>query len=169
MQNTPSPSPSRLRTTGLLRQPTAVVLSAALVFGGCTFSSDNRANDLASATPTPLPSDQLVDEEPAPNADEADEVAAAADEAAEVAAAEDPEEDQPELLPPPDWVTISGVEEALNVRGGPGTDFDVLGQVALGETVGTTGNQEGPADATWLEIVFEGQEGWIFASYSTPA
>jgi uncharacterized protein YraI len=47
----------------------------------------------------------------------------------------------------------------VNVRTGPGTEFRILGVLAPGDTadiVGTSGD-----DAEWLEIDFEGQNGWV--------
>lgn len=48
----------------------------------------------------------------------------------------------------------------LNVRSGPGTDYDRIGSLENGVTVVIL-EQEG----TWLRIEFEGQEGWVYSKY----
>ncbi len=47
----------------------------------------------------------------------------------------------------------------VNVRSGPGTEFNILGVLVPGETadiVGSSGD-----DHEWLEIAFEGESGWV--------
>lgn len=47
----------------------------------------------------------------------------------------------------------------VNVRTGPGTDFEVIGALVAGQTadiIGTSGN-----DNEWLQINFNGEPGWI--------
>lgn len=46
----------------------------------------------------------------------------------------------------------------VNVRSGPGTDFEPLGTLRPGETAAITGRTE---DNEWLQIDFNGQEGWV--------
>jgi uncharacterized protein YraI len=49
----------------------------------------------------------------------------------------------------------------VNVRSGPGTQYTVLGVLTFGDSVDITGQN---ADATWLRVNFNGQEGWVSAS-----
>ena len=45
---------------------------------------------------------------------------------------------------------------SLNVRGGPGTSYDVLGTLANGTVVTITGNSDG-----WYRIQYNGTDGWV--------
>lgn len=53
---------------------------------------------------------------------------------------------------------------AMNIRGGPGTNYDVVGYATAGEELIVTGKN---ADETWWRIELEGQEVWIYAFYVT--
>lgn len=46
------------------------------------------------------------------------------------------------------------------MRGGPGTGFDVVGQVSAGERTDVIAVNE---DGTWLQIRYAGGEGWVLA------
>ena len=49
--------------------------------------------------------------------------------------------------------------ETVNVRAGPGTNYEVLGKVEIGDTFAPNGrNQAGD----WLRFRFEGREGWVY-------
>lgn len=52
--------------------------------------------------------------------------------------------------------------ENINVRNGPGTDFDRVGSLPAGAAVGVTGEQDG-----WYQIEFAGGVGWILGEYTT--
>jgi uncharacterized protein YgiM (DUF1202 family) len=59
-------------------------------------------------------------------------------------------------------------DDTVNVRSGPGTNYDVLGQLTSGETVRVTGRN---ADSTWWQIVFTDApdgKGWVFGQLVTP-
>ena len=129
------------------------MLVAGLALAGCTYSSNDRSSELASATSTsvPEPSTVAIATATAPPGD--------GDQGAETPTP------GPTNPPPPDWVAIVGVEVALNVRAGPGTDEAVLGQAEKGLTLATTGNKTGAGDEAWIEVVFEGDPGWVFAAY----
>ena len=69
--------------------------------------------------------------------------------------------------------TISGpavlVTETVNVRAGPGTEFDVVGQYYRGQRAPATGKNAEPP--TWWQVVYEaapGQRGWVSAQYAVP-
>jgi N-acetylmuramoyl-L-alanine amidase len=46
----------------------------------------------------------------------------------------------------------------VNVRSGPGTDFELLGMLRSGETAPITGRTE---DNEWLQVEFNDQPGWV--------
>lgn len=47
----------------------------------------------------------------------------------------------------------------VNVRSGPSTQYDVIGQLQDGAIVPVTGRSD--EDSNWLRIDFEGREGWV--------
>lgn len=49
----------------------------------------------------------------------------------------------------------------VNVRGGAGRSFAVLGQVRPGDALDITGRN---TDGSWLRVNFNGQEGWVSAN-----
>jgi ABC-type branched-subunit amino acid transport system substrate-binding protein len=74
------------------------------------------------------------------------------------------EEDEPIITPTPTaTATPAGVVATIisnvqNVRSGPSTDFEVIGQLDEGEQVQIIG---ATTDFSWLVIQFRGQQGWI--------
>ncbi len=50
----------------------------------------------------------------------------------------------------------------LNVRGGPGTGYVILGQIHDGDTLPIIGRTP---SGGWLETVYSDRRGWIFAEY----
>ncbi len=75
---------------------------------------------------------------------------------------------QPTPAPPAEGVAqLTVTAAALNVRTGPGTDYDIVGVLVSGQKVEITGRN---ADATWYQIKFAGAEGgvgWVSATYVT--
>ncbi len=61
--------------------------------------------------------------------------------------------------------TARDVKENGRVRSGPGSTFGVLGTVAAGDQVLVTGANEA---GDWLQIRFDGQEGWIAEFLTEP-
>jgi TolB protein len=51
----------------------------------------------------------------------------------------------------------------LNVRNGPGTAYPVIGELSLGDSVEVVGKN---AAGDWLQIAYNGQEGWVAAAYT---
>ncbi|MEP7291820.1 MAG: SH3 domain-containing protein, partial [Chloroflexota bacterium] len=47
----------------------------------------------------------------------------------------------------------------VNVRRGPGTQYDIIGQLTSGNDVQITGRSD--AESNWLRINFDGSEGWV--------
>ena len=58
-------------------------------------------------------------------------------------------------------VTILG---DMNIREGPGTEYDRIGGATAGEEFTITGKS---ADGEWWQIDFDGEAGWIYAPYVT--
>lgn len=52
--------------------------------------------------------------------------------------------------------------ENINVRRGPGTNFDRVGSLPAGAAIEVIGEQGG-----WYEIEFAGETGWVFGEYTT--
>ena len=75
--------------------------------------------------------------------------------------ASDPETAAPET----EGATVTVLGD-MNIRSGPGTDFDRIGGAAEGEVFAITGKSP---DGEWWQIEFDGQSGWIFAPYVTAA
>jgi ABC-type branched-subunit amino acid transport system substrate-binding protein/uncharacterized protein YgiM (DUF1202 family) len=65
---------------------------------------------------------------------------------------------QPSPTPTPDGVVGTVISAVLNVRSGPGTNFDILGQLRQGEQVRILGAN---IDFSWAVIEFRGQQAWI--------
>ena len=57
----------------------------------------------------------------------------------------------------PDGPSVSS-GQLINVRGGPGTAYQVVGQVSPGQYYAVTGKNE---DNDWWQIDFNGQQGWV--------
>ena len=56
--------------------------------------------------------------------------------------------------------------DVLNVRGGPGTAYTVVGRAKAGQTYPITGKS---ADGKWLVIDQNGKQGWVFSQYAKPS
>lgn len=65
---------------------------------------------------------------------------------------------EPTSTPTPEGVVGTVVSDVLNVRTGPGTNFDILGRLSRGEQVPILGAN---LDFTWAVIIFRGQQAWI--------
>jgi uncharacterized protein YraI len=74
-----------------------------------------------------------------------------------------PAEPEPELpTPEPDpQVTVSSM---MNVRAGPGTNYNIIGSANAGQTFRVTGRNP---ENTWWQIDFNGQPGWLFGDLVT--
>lgn len=79
-----------------------------------------------------------------------------------------PIEPTPTLVPPaPSVARLTVNVNALNVRRGPGTNYDVVGVMLLGQEAEIVGRN---ADATWWQIKFPGVKegtGWTSAAFVT--
>lgn len=59
------------------------------------------------------------------------------------------------------WIEVSA--NVLNVRNGPGFDFDQIGQIKAGERYRVMGAS---ADYSWLVIEYQGSFGWVRTEYT---
>jgi uncharacterized protein YgiM (DUF1202 family) len=60
-------------------------------------------------------------------------------------------------------VTVTPVVD-LNVRGGPGVQYDVVGWLRVGQAAQAVGRNQ---DGSWLKILHENRYGWVNATYTT--
>lgn len=65
---------------------------------------------------------------------------------------------QPTPTPVPEGVVITIESARQNVRTGPGTEYDILGQVTQGDQFQVIGAN---LDFTWVVIEYRGQNGWL--------
>jgi uncharacterized protein YraI len=61
-------------------------------------------------------------------------------------------------------LTVKEGNDAINVRSGPDTSYDQIGQLQKGQTAPITGKN---ADATWWQINLNEQPGWVFGELVT--
>ena len=59
--------------------------------------------------------------------------------------------------------TSSG--KSVRMRGGPGTEYDVIDRVPNGASVETYSQMQNPAGERWTEIGYHGATGWIMSRY----
>ncbi len=59
----------------------------------------------------------------------------------------------------PDGVVITVRNQVINVRSGPGTDYEILGQLRQGEQARVIGTSQ---DLQWVVIEFRATQGWMF-------
>ena len=56
------------------------------------------------------------------------------------------------------------INSAMNVRGGPGTNYNIVGAASQGDRYPVTGKNN---DGSWWQINFNGQQGWVFGDLVT--
>ena len=61
---------------------------------------------------------------------------------------------------------VATINDDLNVRAGPGTEYARIGGAHAGEQYPITGRDE---TGEWLRVDFNGQNGWVFAQFVTAA
>lgn len=136
---TRTPAPTFTPTTEVAQQP----LDPAAI----------AAAQTAAAEQQPAPADPNA--QPAPVDPNAQATPAAADPNAQPAPAEAA---TPEPSPTPAAAQVTA-SDVLNVRGGPGTNYNIIGSLTAGQTMRVTGkNQAGD----WWQIDYNGQAGWVF-------
>lgn len=135
----------------------AVLGLVALVAMGCTATSNNRADEIANATATVAPTaEPTAVGDPGADGDATEEDSGAVEQGTVA---------PPTPVPTPGWVVVEGVDVALNVREGPGTDNPILFEAPLGFTMRTTGNSEQVGDGLWLEVDTDQGIGWAFSAF----
>lgn len=151
-----------------------VLVVAAVVLAACSFGATPEP-PLPTTTPVPTftPTVEVViapvDPGAAAAARAAEEAATATQAAAnpqEAAAATDtPVAAEPTATdtPAPAEASLT-VNSAMNIRGGPGTNYNVIGSANAGQRFPVTGKN--PA-GDWWQINFNGQVGWVFAQLVT--
>ena len=70
-------------------------------------------------------------------------------------------EPSPTPFPEPTTPTAYVVVDLANLRGGPGTDFSIEGQVTAGAALPISGRD--PAHSDWWQVTNEGKVSWIYA------
>jgi uncharacterized protein YraI len=60
--------------------------------------------------------------------------------------------------------TLLSVDQIVNVRSGPGTAFEVLGQISAGQSHWVSGRTSG---SDWWQIEFNNGNGWVFGQLAT--
>ena len=103
----------------------------------------------APATPVPPAATAVVITASAP--------AATADSAP--APTDTPVPPSPTLSPTPASASLTVASDTVNVRGGPGTNYAVLGRLQQGQTFPITGKN---AAGDWWEFDYSGRTGWVF-------
>ncbi|MDI9549243.1 MAG: SH3 domain-containing protein, partial [Chloroflexota bacterium] len=133
-----------------------ISLLLALLLGACGPSAAPPVPTRAPAptfTPTPegppLPADPAVEQPPAEAVVE------------ELPPAEPTPTDTPPPPPPPTPTPAAEViiNTNMNVRGGPGTNYNIIGAASAGERYVVTGRNDA---GNWWQIDFQGQNGWVF-------
>lgn len=67
------------------------------------------------------------------------------------------------VVPAPGGLTFTALYE-LNVRGGPGTNFDALSRIPAGSVVQIVGRTN---DSSWLQVNANGVTGWVSAQFGS--
>lgn len=114
-----------------------------------------------AATPTPVPNTQVVF---VPTAAVVIPTVTPAPTQAPATPTTPPTEPPPTAAPTTDTSPRFTVSSGANVRGGPGTNYPIVGGVAAGEIVPVIGRS---ADSQWLVVSFAGSEGWVAAFVGT--
>ncbi len=151
-----------------------VVISLCLLFGltGCLGMFAPEAEPL-EPTRTPIPTFTPTEAVAEVDAVATEVVAMAATETAAPAAPGVTEEAAPPTeTPPPAEPTATPTPEAaiavttqgMNVRGGPGTNYPILGAAQAGEQYVITGKDQ---SGTWWQVTYNGQNGWLFGELVT--
>lgn len=81
--------------------------------------------------------------------------------------AEQPSQPAPEPTPTNTPVPVAEVviNSNMNVRAGPGTNYNVVGAATQGQRYRVTGRNN---DSSWWEIDYNGRVGWVFSQLVTP-
>ena len=139
-----------------LRLPTFLLL--ALLFTAC--GSRGASVEPALPTNTPVPTFTSTPVGPAPASGGGQ---TSSQTPSQPAATPAPVAPAATATPEAATVTIGNV--LMNVRGGPGTNYNVIGTASPGQQYRITGKNPGLGD--WWQIDFSGQTGWVFGQLVT--
>lgn len=174
---------SSLRKKALIRLLLcAIVLIATIVFSFLLLTGTFDGSTDSTSTPE---SSSVSDGEPASEDAVAEDGTTAEGEGSSDAAEATPEP-TPKPTPEPTPVNFDGLSEQpatvyaegeqpnftvtpdsnMNLRAGPGTDFDKVAQIPAGTAVTALGTN---ADETWVVVQYEGQYGWLAKEYLNAA
>lgn len=170
---------SSLRKKALIRLILcAVVLIATIVF--CVFLLNGAFDGDSQSSSTSASTSELVDGSSSEASTDGESQPAEGSESSEEA------QPTPEPTPEPTPVNFEGLAEQpttvynegeqpsytvtpdsnMNLRAGPGTDFDKVTQIPAGTSVTARGTN---ADETWIMVQYEGQYGWLAKEYLNAA
>lgn len=170
---------SSLRKKALIRLILcAVVLIATIVF--CVFLLNGAFDGDSQSSSTSASTSELVDGSSSEASTDGESQPAEGSESSEEA------QPTPEPTPEPTPVNFEGLAEQpttvynegaqpnytvtpdsnMNLRAGPGTDFDKVTQIPAGTSVTALGTN---ADETWIMVQYEGQYGWLAKEYLNAA
>lgn len=170
---------SSLRKKALIRLILcAVVLIATIVF--CVFLLNGTFDGDSQPSSTPASTSESVDGTSSEASTDGESQPAEGSESTEEV------QPTPEPTPEPTPVNFEGLAEQpttvynegeqpnytvtpdsnMNLRAGPGTDFDKVTQIPAGTAVTALGTN---ADETWIMVQYEGQYGWLAKEYLNAA
>ena len=133
-----------------------------LLLAGCPATAEEPPNIPPTRTPlptfTPTPQGPVVDVAATDAAATAAAAAVPPTPAPTNTSAEPPPPTQPAATPTPDAATAT-TSQAINVRGGPGTNYAIIGAAQPG-TVFTIKGKD-PTGA-WWQVDYQGRDGWLF-------
>ncbi len=139
-----------------LRLPTFIFM--VLVFTACGSRGASVEPALPTNTPVPTFTSTPVGPAPASGGGQTSSQTPSQPAATPVPAA-------PAATATPEAATVTIGNILMNVRGGPGTNYNVIGTASPGQQFRITGKNPGLGD--WWQIDFGGQTGWVFGQLVT--
>ncbi|MCS6827812.1 MAG: SH3 domain-containing protein [Caldilinea sp.] len=130
-----------------------------------------QATPLPTRTPlptfTPTPEEGVIAQPPAPEQSSGQEQTQPSAQEGEATAPEQPssptDTPTPEPTPTPQVAQLV-LNDNVNIRSGPGTNYNLLGTERPGSTYRVTGRSP---DGAWWRIDYNGREGWVFGQLVT--
>lgn len=150
-----------LAACGKQAEPPVPTATPAPTFTPTVAAAQPTVDPAVAAT---LQAEAVATQQPAPAAGEA------APMATQASGEPQPVTDAQPTPPPADTPTPVVAAEVVingsaNVRGGPGTEYNILGAVDAGQRFPVKGRNDA---STWWQIDFQGQDGWVFGELVTP-
>jgi hypothetical protein len=144
------------------------VLGLATLLAGCGLFGGASTAPTAVPTRTPFPTftaTPATAPQPTATPAPAQPEPAAPAAAAPAAPVTEPSPTATPAQPTPAPARLTITSDLVNVRGGPGTDFGLVGTAATGESFAVTGRNE--AGDWWQICCVNGQPGWVFGELAT--